>query len=227
LRTRRPAIHMLRGGLMITANASQYAALAALSLADSTAICYSAPLLITVFSVVLLGDRVSVWRWSAVLVGLCGVMRIVRPGSEAFSPAAVLALGSAVVHALSQILTRWLGRTEQAITMSFYGQLALFTAAVAFGLAFGDGSFAAGAGPVAGFLLRAWVWPTAFDMFLFVVLGLISAVGGVIMTLANRDAPPPPALLPRSNIWPCRCPSSGARCSWGSCRMPGRQLASC
>lgn len=207
LRTGRPVLHALRGALMVTANAAQYAALAALTLADSTAIYYSAPLLITVFSVFLLRERVGPWRWMAVIVGLCGVMLIVRPAGGAFSAAALIALASAVVYALSQILTRYLGRTDAAITMSVYGQSALLAASVLVGLVFGGGGRSGSDNAMAEFLLRAWVWPSAFDLFLLVVLGVISAVGGLMMTMAYRDGAPSLVAsfeylaLPMSIIW--------------------------
>ncbi len=207
LRTRRPGMHVLRGGLMITANAAQYAALAALPLADATAVYYSAPLLITVFSVFILREKVGPWRWLAVTVGLFGVLLIVRPGGEGYSAAALLAVLSATVYALSQILTRKIGRTDAALTMSFYGQLSLNIFAMIVGLCFGSGAFGETGNAAADFLLRRWIWPTPFDLFLFVVLGVISAVGGVMMTMAYRDGPPSLIAsfeylaLPMSVIW--------------------------
>ena len=190
LRTQRPWMHVLRGGMMITANAAQYAALAALPLADATAIYYSAPLLITGFSVFLLRERVGPWRWLAVTAGLCGVVLIVRPGGSDYSTSALLAVFSATIYALSQILTRRLGRTDAALTMSFYGQVALNLAAMIVGLAFGSGAFGGTGNEAADFLLRRWVWPEPFDLVLFVILGVISAVGGVMMTMAYRDGAP-------------------------------------
>lgn len=207
LRTCRPRMHLLRGGLMIIANAGQYAALAAIPLADATAIYYSAPLLITVFSVFLLRDRVGPWRWLSVCVGLFGVVLIVRPGGSAYSAAALLALVSATVYALSQILTRRLGATEEAVTMSFYGQFALCTFAMIVGFVFGNGAFSGTGNAAADFLLRRWIWPEPFDLFLFVALGVISAVGGLMMTKAYRDGPPSLVAsfeylaLPMSVVW--------------------------
>ncbi|MGB3177812.1 MAG: DMT family transporter [Albidovulum sp.] len=190
LRTNRPWMHVLRGGLMITANAAQYSALAALPLADATAIYYSAPLLITVFSVFLLRERVGPWRWLAVSVGLFGVVMIVRPGGSTYSIAALLSVLSATVYALSQILTRRIGRTDQAVTMSFYGQLALNLFAMIVGITVGRGGFGETGNAATDFLLRGWIWPGPFDLFLFVILGVISAVGGLMMTMAYRDGPP-------------------------------------
>lgn len=207
LRTKRPGLHVLRGGLMITANAAQYAALAALPLADATAVYYSAPLLITVFSVLLLHEKVGPWRWLAVTTGLFGVTLIVRPGGGAYSGAALLAMLSATVYALSQILTRKIGRTDVALTMTFYGQLALNVCAMIVGLIFAGGALGETGSPAADFLLRRWVWPEATDFLLFVVLGIISAVGGVMMTMAYRDGPPSLVAsfeylaLPMSVIW--------------------------
>lgn len=205
--TSRPGMHTLRGALMITANAAQYAALAALPLADATAIYYSAPLLITVFSTFLLRERVGPWRWLAVSIGLFGVVMIVRPGGTAFSLSALLAVFSATVYALSQILTRRLGRTDAAVTMSFHGQLALNLFAVFVGITVGNGNLGNTGNEAVDFLLRRWVWPDPFDFFLFVVLGVISAVGGLMMTMAYRDGAPSLVAsfeylaLPMSIVW--------------------------
>ncbi|MGB3313875.1 MAG: DMT family transporter [Albidovulum sp.] len=207
MRTDRPGLHLLRACLMITANSAQYAALAALPLADATAIYYSAPLLITVFSVFLLRDHVGPWRWLAVTVGLLGVVLIVRPGGSAYSAPALLAVLSATVYALSQILTRRLGRTDTALTMAFFSQLSFTLFATLIGFSFGGGSFGDTGSAAADFLLRAWSWPAPFDLFLLVILGVISAVGGLMMTMAYRDGPPSLVAsfeylaLPMSVVW--------------------------
>ena len=207
LKTSRLKLHALRGGLMILANACQYAALAALPLADATAIYYAAPLLITVFSIFFLRERVGLWRWLAVSIGLIGVILIVRPGGAAYSGAAFLAVFAAAAYALSQIMTRRIGVTEQALTMSFYGQVSLNLFAILVGLAIGNGRFSGTGNAAADFLLRGWTWPTPFDLFLFITLGVISAVGGIMLTKAYRDGPPSLIAsfeylaLPMSVIW--------------------------
>ena len=59
--------------------------LAALPLAEIAAIKFSGPLMITILSVVMLGEMVGPWRWLALLVGFMGVLLIVRPGVAAFN----------------------------------------------------------------------------------------------------------------------------------------------
>ena len=87
LRTRRPVLHMVRGLCVVVANMTFFAALAVMPLADVTAIFFVAPLFITAFSVIFLREPVGLRRWAAVVVGLAGVVIVVRPSRSAQRPA--------------------------------------------------------------------------------------------------------------------------------------------
>ena len=108
----------------------------------------------------ILGERVGLQRWLAVLVGLCGVVIIVRPGTAAFQAAAILPLVAAFAYSTLQMMTRKLGVAEKASTMAFYMQLMFLSASCAMWLIAGDGRFSGGDNPSVEFLLRAWVWPS-------------------------------------------------------------------
>ncbi|MCV0396817.1 MAG: DMT family transporter [Rhizobiaceae bacterium] len=115
LLTNRFGFHVVRGLIVIVANMSFYAALATMPLGEATAIYFVAPLFITALSVVLLGELVGPRRWTAVLVGLAGVVLVIRPGGDAFTWAALLPLLGAFGYALLQITTRKLGVTEKRV----------------------------------------------------------------------------------------------------------------
>lgn len=118
--------HVARTLLMFTAYTSFYMSVAALPLSVAVSIGFSAPLFILLFSIVLFGDRVGVWRWMAVLIGFGGVLVMVRPGGGAFEPAALLALVCAVCYAAGSVMARQLGATESGAKMAVYATIGYF-----------------------------------------------------------------------------------------------------
>lgn len=188
LRTRRPGMHLLRVCCLLVANTSFFAALAAMPLAEATALFFVAPLAIAVLSFAVLGERVGPWRWAAVLIGLAGVAVSLRPGVEAVQPAALLALLAALGYAALGLVTRRIGGTEGAATMTFYTQAGLVAVSLAVGLAVGDGRFAGVEDASLAFLLRGWIWPAAADLWVFAVIGAASATGAFLIAQAYRVA---------------------------------------
>ena len=188
IRTKRPVIHLVRGLCVVVANMTFFAAIAALPLADAVAIFFVAPLLITILSVVILREHVGPRRWVAILVGLAGVMIIVRPGGAGFQIASLLPLFAATAYALLHIMTRRMGITESASTMAFYIQLTFVIVSSGIGLALGDGAYANSEAthPSLVFLLRAWVWPPVGDILIMAGLGAASATGGYLISQAYR-----------------------------------------
>jgi drug/metabolite transporter (DMT)-like permease len=120
LRSRRPGLQVLRGVCILASAILFVAALVHLPIADATAIGFVSPLVITGLSIPLLGEKVGVRRWSAVGVGFIGVLIVIRPGSTAFNPAAVLPLLSATCWAVGLIITRHLRLTDRALTTMAY-----------------------------------------------------------------------------------------------------------
>ena len=187
-RTGKLGWHILRGLCVVAANMTFFLGLAAMELATAVAIFFVSPLIITAFSVIFLGERVGPRRWIAVAVGFAGVLVILRPGTEAFQWAAMLPVVAAVAYATIHMLTRKIGGTESAATMAFYIQVVFILVCSLIGLAVGDGRFAAQENPSLAFLLRAWDWPVAGDLWLFAVLGFGVAVAGYLISQAYRVA---------------------------------------
>ena len=119
LRMQRPLGHLLRGALSVCSMLAFFEALRHLPLATTIAICFAAPLLMTVMSVPLLRERVGRARWAAVLLGLCGVFVIVGPevAAGSFGIGAVLALAAAFFYAAAMTCVRWLSSTESDLSM--------------------------------------------------------------------------------------------------------------
>ena len=188
LRTRRPVIHLVRAILMLLAYTTFYLALAAMKLADTVALFFSAPLFVTALSVPCLGEKVGFRRWAAVSVGFVGVLVMMRPGSGVVEPAALLAVAAALFYATSAMLTRRLGATDNGASMTFYATTIYVVITAGLGLALGDGALDQNGHVSLRFLLRAWVWPTWPDFALMAFCGLIAAFGFYCLSQAYRLA---------------------------------------
>ena len=188
LRTRRLLLHVLRGLGIVIANLCFFTGLATLPLGEATALFFVAPLLITVFSVLMLGERVEGSRWGAVAIGLTGVVVVLRPGAEVFRLVSLLPLAAATAYALVQITTRLIGKQDKASTMAFYIQLTFVVVSGGIGLVFGDGRYADPDNPTVDFLFRAWVVPTSQDLFIMAGAGMLSGIGGYLVSQGYRQA---------------------------------------
>lgn len=167
LRVRWP-LHLLRGVFGVAMMASFVHALRTLPLSTAYSIFFVAPLLITALSVPMLRERVGPRRWSAIAVGLLGVVVLLRPSGEGLGSFASLAvLLAATMYAVSAITVRVLARTDstQAMVVWLMALLAL------------------GAGALAW---PKWVPLQAEHAWLIAGIGLAGALGQVAITEAFR-----------------------------------------
>lgn len=104
---------------MITGMCAFYA-FSVLPLAQTYAILFAAPLLITVLAIPILGERVGLRRALAVLVGLAGVIVVLRPASAELSVGHLAALGAAIFSSLASIIVRKIGRDERTVVLLLY-----------------------------------------------------------------------------------------------------------
>lgn len=194
LKTKQPFLHALRGIVIVVSNMSFFVALAAIPLADATALFFAAPLFITLLSIPILKEKVGPLRIGAVAVGFVGVIIMQRPWQDAESLIAsravlLLPVLAAVTYALNQVLTRKLGVTTKASALSVYIQAMFIIVSSMFWLIAGDGHFAQGSeNPSVQFLLRAWIWPDDNDIWVMVGLGVNSAIVGYCLSQAYRMA---------------------------------------
>lgn len=183
--TRRPLDHLIRVSFVMVSNVSYFLGLAVMPLADAVAVAYVSPLLVTLLSVVVLGEKVGPRRWAAVAVGMLGVVIMLRPGAGVVQPAALLVLLSAFCYASSHMMTRRMRETESAAALSFYVQIGFVTVSSTMGLTVGDGHLAREEGVLA-FLFRPWIWPPMADWPAFLGAGLAVAIGGLMVSQAYR-----------------------------------------
>ena len=92
-----------------------FAAAAVMPLADATAISFLSPLVTMLLAMPLLGERVGPWRWAAAGIGLCGALILIRPGTESFQAAALIALAAAGFMGFEAILIKRLSNREPPI----------------------------------------------------------------------------------------------------------------
>ena len=120
LRVRWP-LHLVRGALSVFMMLTFTFALKSLSLAKVYALFFVAPLMIAVFSIFMLRERVTKAQWVAIVVGFLGVLIVLRPGAEGFAWLGTIAvLGTALAYALSSILVKIIGRTDSTQSMIFW-----------------------------------------------------------------------------------------------------------
>ncbi|MCX7355313.1 MAG: DMT family transporter [Alphaproteobacteria bacterium] len=119
-RTRRLPLLVLRSALSVVATLVFIVAIKSIPIVDGYTILFTNPLLIVALSVPLLGERVGIHRWTAVIVGFTGILFVLRPGSDLLQLSALLALVAALCVALSNIITRIVSRTDHVLTTLLY-----------------------------------------------------------------------------------------------------------
>lgn len=125
LRPRRPGWTALRTIALVGAMLTAFYAFSVIPLAQTYALIFTTPLIITALSVPVLGERVGWRRWSAVLLGLAGVLLVLRPTGEApLSLGHAAALASALCGALVAVIMRKIGHEERSAVLLLYPILA-------------------------------------------------------------------------------------------------------
>lgn len=165
LRPRRPVIHTVRATFLIAATGLFFWALKFLPIADTLAIFFVQPLVITMLSPVMLGEKVGLRRWLAVAVGFIGTLIIIRPGFQNLNPGVFMALGAGTSLALYMLLTRRIAGSASAMTTTFLTSLTgavLTTIAVVF----------------------IWQAPTPQQWLLFLLLAFIATLGHYLIVRA-------------------------------------------
>lgn len=122
--TRQPVLQIFRGVLLALEICVTVAAFVLLGLIETHAVFAIYPLIIAALSGPILGEYVGWRRWAAIAVGFVGILIILQPGIQVFSPAALIALGAAFLFALYGLLTRYAARKDSAATSFFWTGIA-------------------------------------------------------------------------------------------------------
>ncbi|MER8436181.1 DMT family transporter [Mesorhizobium sp. M1312] len=120
MRTKRPLAHIARNVVHFVGQAAWLYALTLIPLAVLISIEFTTPIWTAILAVGFLGERLSRPRLAAIVLGLIGVMIIVRPGVGSVDPGHVVVLGAAVCFGISVVLVKSLTRTDSVVSIIFW-----------------------------------------------------------------------------------------------------------
>ena len=175
-RTNRPMLQICRSALLLVTTFLFFTGIRHIDLAMASSIMFLSPILITVLSIPVLGERIGLRRMLGVVVGLIGALIIVRPGFSDVPVSAFYFVAAACTNAAYQLMTRILRQSDDAYTTLLY---TAFVGAVLATLVV----------PV------EWVAPSATDWGLMLAMGTFGALGHYTLIRAFQSAPPS-ALMP-------------------------------
>lgn len=165
----RPGFHAARAGFLVGATGMFFGAISFIPIADSLAIFFVQPLVITALSPLVLKEHVGLRRWVAVAIGFCATLIIIRPGVQEFSPGMVLALGSGTSMALYMLLTRRFAHRQSAVLTTFH-------------------TSAMGAAMTSLLLPFHWQTPGATDWALLLLMAAVAVLGHLLIARAYTMA---------------------------------------
>lgn len=167
-RTRRLRLYVIRAVIAAVAMLTFFYALSIMPLANVIALAFTSPLFATAGAALFLGETVRVRRWTATVIGFCGAMVILRPGTEALTSGAVIVLVSAAAMAAAALMVKNLSRTEPAAHIVLY--LALFMTPLTLIPA-----------------LFVWTWPGWGDVFWLAALAAVATGGNAAIVKAFSE----------------------------------------
>ena len=164
-KTEQPKLQILRGLCMAFSGLLIYFGLKHLPLELCAAISFVSPLFVTALSIPLLGERVGLRRWIAVLIGLLSVLIILRPGGASFQLAMLLPLGASLCWATGLTLTRLMRDREQALPVLAWSSLV-------------------GVVVLAPLVWSVWLTPNASQWTILILLGVFNGLGQYLVIRA-------------------------------------------
>ena len=175
IRLRQWRLGLARGLMVAVAQLALYASFKHLELATVAVIAYCGPLFITLLAIPLLGERVGIWRWGAVLGGFVGVVLVIGPGTDMFSWFGILPVVAAFFYANSLVLTRKFDHAASHAAINLHSQ----TGAIA-------GSLILLFSTTEAVMPRGSVGAVLIDVGLALLLGGFGGLGVYFLTLAYR-----------------------------------------
>ena len=169
--TDKPKLQLIRGLILLTANVCFFYSISIISLAKALTLAFIAPLIVTAFSQIFLGEKVGFRRWSAVIIGFIGSMVVIRPGFVEINLASLAALGTGVMYGFYLIITRKLSSSDNPL-------LTLLLTGVV------------GAIIISFVMPFVWIKPTLNQWSMMAAIGIFACVGHlfIILSLKYADA---------------------------------------
>jgi len=194
LRSSRPGLQILRGLGLLGSTLFFFSALPYLAIPELTSIFFIAPVLVTALSAPFLGETVGFQRWAAALVGFAGILIVVRPGTAAFQPAAVLPIIGALCWASALMFTRRLSGIDPPLTTLAFSALLGFVL-------------------LSAVVPLVWI-PISWPQFVLgALIGIASTTGHWIVVLAYRHGDAS-LLSPYDRERSVHCISGAGATSW-------------
>jgi drug/metabolite transporter (DMT)-like permease len=169
LKTSRLPQHIARSLIQYGAQLGWFFALSLIPIGQVVAIEFTMPIWTAILAAVFLGERMTIWKTAAILLGIVGVIVIVRPATGEVDPGQLIALGAAVGFGVSMALVKSLTRTESALAIIFWMLMV---------------QAAAGFFPT----LYLWVWPSAHAWGWLVVIAVCGTFSHYCLANAMRYA---------------------------------------
>ncbi len=176
VRMKQPWSHIWRAVTGVASMFFMFAGLALIPLADATAITFATPLLSVVLAAIFLKEIVRIWRWSAVVVGLIGVLIMISPHLGASPRDSASAYGA---------LYMFIGAFLVAAAMTQVRRLAMTESTASIVFSFAVISSLAGLAT----LPQGWVMPSLSDGWALIGIGVLGGIGQILLTDSYRHAP--------------------------------------
>ena len=177
-----------RAAILFTAYMAFALSIATLPLANAAAIYFTMPFFVALMSAHAIGERVPFFRWIAIAIGFAGVLVSVRPGSETFQPASLLAFYAAFGYAVGQLLSRHVTRSTDPMVVANMQSLFYCGGSILLGLTIMTTRIDASASPTFAALTRSFAWPSLNDFALMTAMGLASCISSVFFVRAYQQA---------------------------------------
>jgi len=169
LRTARFPLHCARAAIDLVAMLMFFMGLSMTPIAQVQALGFTAPLFASLFTVLILGERASLARWLALVVGFAGTIVIVRPGVDTVDTGSLLTLASAATWALALVIIKQLSRSDSSVTITAW-MIVLMT-------------------PLSLVpALFVWEWPQPAQWGWLLLIGVAGTLGQMGMSQAFRMA---------------------------------------
>ena len=165
----KPKLQLIRGLILLTANICFFYSISIISLAKALTLAFVAPLIVTAFSPVFLGEKVGIRRWSAVTIGFIGSLVVIRPGFVEINLASLAALGTGIMYGFYLIITRKLSTSDNPL-------LTLLLTGVV------------GAVIISCVMPFVWVKPTLNQWSMMAAIGVFACIGHLFLILSLKYA---------------------------------------
>jgi len=167
--TDKPKLQFLRGLILLSANICFFYSISVISLAKALTLAFIAPLIVTAFSPIFLGEKVGFRRWLAVVIGFIGSLVVIRPGFVEINFASVAALGTGIMYGFYLIITRKLSTSDNPL-------LTLLLTGVV------------GAIIISAVMPFVWVKPSFGQWSMMAAIGIFACIGHLFLILSLKYA---------------------------------------